>query len=96
MSILTAKFAPSSEPTVPGFSVPELNYALQALSARHRADERNGDEVSKQVHLSLRTRLQGAVDYWVTQRQGTQAKAHAHGVVCRALADAYANGIPRY
>lgn len=94
--IVTAKFAPCQEPATAGFSVPELNYALQALSARYRADERAGDEVSKAIHLSLRTRLAGAVDYWVQQRRGTAARAHAHSVVCRALGDAYANGVPRY
>lgn len=96
MAILTPKFAPSTEPQVAGFSTAEVNYVLNALSARHRADERRGDTVSKAVHLSLWTRLQGAVDYWVQQRRGTAARAHAHSVVCRALGDAYANGVPRY
>lgn len=96
MAILTAKFAPASEPQVAGFSSPELNYVIDVLSTRWRAAERAGDHVSKAIHLSLRTRLAGAIDYWVQQRAGTQARAHAHGVVCRALADAYANGVPRY
>lgn len=95
--IITAKASNSADTiTVAGFSANELNYVLSVLQARKRADEAKGDEVSAAIHRTLWSRLWNAVQGWTASNLGSGRREELHAKVCKALADAYANGIPKY